>query len=123
MMGRYSSIICIVLMNWNAVRTGGSHVPWRMVTLHKLLPGAQPQHRSLSGVSTCSFLWSLVPSIFVETGEDAGGFKSRIRPPYPQRVVKGDYLGGVSKSPHEKVGPVGPTSSSVRLHIFVPSHI
>ena len=22
--------------------------------------------------------------------EDAGGFKSRIRPPYPQRVVKGD---------------------------------
>ena len=24
---------------------------------------------------------------------DAGGFKPRIRPPYPQRVVKGDLMG------------------------------
>ena len=24
--------------------------------------------------------------------EDAEGFKSRIRPPYPQRVAKGDYM-------------------------------
>ena len=29
-----------------------------------------------------------------------------IRPPYPQRVVKGDLRGGVSESPYKKVGPV-----------------
>ena len=77
--------------------------------------------------------------------KDAGGFKSRIRPPYPQRVVNKTNLGGVSESPYKKVGPVsvfgrarkrtlrnvydvwsptvGPTSSSVRLHIYVPSHM
>ena len=33
--------------------------------------------------------------------EDAGGFKSRIRPPYPKCVVKG----AVSESPYKKVGP------------------
>ena len=34
------------------------------------------------------------------------GFESRIRPPYPQRVVEGDLRGGVSESPLKKVGPV-----------------
>ena len=32
-------------------------------------------------------------AVFIQNGaprEDAGGLKSRIRPPYPQRVVKGD---------------------------------
>ena len=38
--------------------------------------------------------------------EDAGGFESRIRPPDPQRVVKGDLRGGVSETPYKKVGPV-----------------
>ena len=72
------------------------------------------------------------------------GVKMRICPPYPQRVVKGDWNGVVYRNNHKKGDPVsmlrharertlrnvygvgsptvGPTSS-VRLHIYVSSHI
>ena len=36
--------------------------------------------------------------------KDAGGL--RILPPYPQRVVKGDWMGGFSKSPYKHSGSI-----------------
>ena len=74
------------------------------------------------------------------------GVRPRRCPPYPQRDrKKATKWGGVSESPYKKDGPVsvlgrvrvrtlrnfygvkspivGPTSFSVRLHIYVPSHI
>ena len=42
------------------------------------------------GLGQISFFFSFYPFVISPRGDAGGLSKSRIRPPYPQRVVKGD---------------------------------